>query len=144
MGRRRFSPAKAPPSRASGRSGDDRPALETEEISVSFGGNVAVDRVSFRVGPGELVGLIGTNGAGKSTLNAISGFVPSTGAVRVQGVDVASMPAAARHRVGPVEDSRPLVSIRISRETLQVALARHRSPVVASMLGVPPSLAGER
>ncbi len=141
--------AKAPPSRSERAAAvTTGPALETEEISVSFGGNVAVDRVSFRVEPGELVGLIGTNGAGKSTLlNAISGFVPSTGAVRVQGVDVANMPAAARHRVGlgrGFQAARLYPDLSV-RETLQVALeARHRSPVVASMLGVPPSLAGER
>ena len=71
------------------------PAVSTEDIEVRFGGNVAVNRVSFEVRQGELVGLIGTNGAGKSTLlNAVSGFVPSTGSVFVNGINVTNMAAA--------------------------------------------------
>ena len=80
---------------------DGVPALAATDIRVRFGGNVAVDGVTFSVAPGELVGLIGTNGAGKSTLlNAISGFVPSTGTVEVHGTDITSLDAAGRHRVG--------------------------------------------
>ena len=127
---------------------DGVPALAATDIRVRFGGNVAVDGVTFSVAPGELVGLIGTNGAGKSTLlNAISGFVPSTGTVEVHGTDITSLDAAGRHRVGlgrGFQAARLYPDLSV-RETLQVALeARRRSPFVASMLGVPPSPARER
>ena len=50
------------------------------DLTVRFGGIVAVDDVDFRADAGEVIGLIGTNGAGKSTLlNAIGGYVPSAG-----------------------------------------------------------------
>jgi len=127
---------------------DGVPALAATDIRVRFGGNVAVDGVTFSVAPGELVGLIGTNGAGKSTLlNAISGFVPSTGTVEVHGTDITSLDAAGRHRVGlgrGFQAARLYPDLTV-REGLQVALeARRRSPFVASMLGVPPSPARER
>lgn len=127
---------------------DGVPALAATDIRVRFGGNVAVDGVTFSVAPGQLVGLIGTNGAGKSTLlNAISGFVPSTGTVEVHGTDITSLDAAGRHRVGlgrGFQAARLYPDLTV-REGLQVALeARRRSPFVASMLGVPPSPARER
>ena len=127
---------------------DGVPALAATDIRVRFGGNVAVDGVTFSVAPGELVGLIGTNGAGKSTLlNAISGFVPSTGTVEVHGTDITSLDAAGRHRVGlgrGFQAARLYPDLTV-REGLQVALeARRRSPFVASMLGVPPLPARER
>ncbi len=141
--------AKTPPARGERTALDDGvPALAAKDIRVRFGGNIAVDGVSFAVAPGELVGLIGTNGAGKSTLlNAISGFVPSTGRVDVRGVDVTSMDAAARHRVGlgrGFQAARLYPDLTV-RESLQVALeARQRSPFIASVLGVPPSPGRER
>lgn len=50
-------------------------ALEVEGVSKSFGGVLAVDRISFSVGEGETIGIIGPNGAGKTTLfNLITGF----------------------------------------------------------------------
>ena len=141
--------AKAPPTR-----GVRAPlpvgvaALAASDIEVRFGGNVAVNGVSFEVADGELIGLIGTNGAGKSTLlNAISGFVPSSGTVAVRGIDVTAMDAAGRHRVGlgrGFQAARLYPDLTV-RESLQVALeARQRSPFVASMLGVPPSPSRER
>jgi ABC-type branched-subunit amino acid transport system ATPase component/ABC-type branched-subunit amino acid transport system permease subunit len=115
---------------------------------VRFGGRVALDHVDLRVGPRELVGLIGTNGAGKSTLmNAIGGFVPATGRVEVLGHDVTALPAFRRHRLGlgrTFQAARLYEDLTV-RETVMVALeARERSRVVPSMLHVPPSPLAER
>jgi ABC-type branched-subunit amino acid transport system ATPase component/branched-subunit amino acid ABC-type transport system permease component len=67
-----------------------RPAtLELLDVSVRFGGVVALDGLSIAVRPGEVVGLIGPNGAGKTTcIDAATGFVRSTGEIRLDGVRV--------------------------------------------------------
>jgi branched-chain amino acid transport system ATP-binding protein len=69
--------------------------LEVRELSVRFGGVVALDRVSFTVDAGEVVALIGPNGAGKTTLfNVVTRvYRPSSGAVLVDGQPVSRMPA---------------------------------------------------
>ncbi|WP_236794689.1 ABC transporter ATP-binding protein [Amycolatopsis sp. GM8] len=60
--------------------------LEADNITVRFGGVVAVDDVSLTVGEDEIVGLVGPNGSGKSTfLNAVTGLVRAEGTVRVDG-----------------------------------------------------------
>ncbi len=63
------------------------PLLEAHEVTVRFGGLVAVDAVSAQFRPGELVGIIGPNGAGKTTFfNAISGVTePTSGRLVVRG-----------------------------------------------------------
>ncbi len=63
------------------------PLLEAHEVTVRFGGLVAVDAVSAQFRPGELVGIIGPNGAGKTTFfNAISGVTePTSGRLSVRG-----------------------------------------------------------
>ena len=124
------------------------PALQTQDVSVRFGGNTAVDHVSVHVDRGELVGLIGTNGAGKSTLlNAISGFVPSRGRVFVLGTDVTARRAPARHARGlgrGFQGARIYPGLTV-RESLMVALeARSRSLLVPSMTALPPSPSQER
>ncbi|WP_375458143.1 ATP-binding cassette domain-containing protein [uncultured Enterovirga sp.] len=54
--------------------------LSVSHLRKTFGGLVAVNDLSFRVGPGEIVGLIGPNGAGKSTsFNLITGILPASG-----------------------------------------------------------------
>jgi branched-chain amino acid transport system ATP-binding protein len=69
--------------------------LDVRELSVRFGGVVALDRVSFTVDAGEVVALIGPNGAGKTTLfNVITRvYRPSSGSVLVDGEPVSRMPA---------------------------------------------------
>ena len=69
--------------------------LDVRELSVRFGGVVALDRVSFTVDAGEVVALIGPNGAGKTTLFNVSTRVyrASSGSVLVDGEPVSRMPA---------------------------------------------------
>ena len=63
-------------------SSDRQPLLDARDITVRFGGLTAVDAVSARFMPGELVGIIGPNGAGKTTFfNAISGVRSTHGTV---------------------------------------------------------------
>ena len=123
-------------------------ALSVSDVTVRFGGNLAVDAVSFSVAPGELVGLIGTNGAGKSTLfNAIGGFVPAEGRIEVLGRDITHLGAAGRHRVGLGRgfQAAKLYPDLTVRESLQVALeARQRSLLIASLLGLAASRRAER
>jgi ABC-type branched-subunit amino acid transport system ATPase component len=73
---------------------DEDPALRVDGLTVTFGGVVAVDDVSFDIAPGTAVGLIGPNGAGKSTaLKAIGGEVrPASGAIFFGGVNIAGRP----------------------------------------------------
>ena len=64
--------------------------LAARNVTMRFGGLVAVDNVDFIVHSGEIVGLIGPNGAGKTTtFNMISGVVkPSSGTVHFDGSDI--------------------------------------------------------
>lgn len=67
--------------------------LEVRELTVRFGGVVALDRVSFAVEPGEVVALIGPNGAGKTTLfNVVTRvYRPAAGTVLIDGESIVSM-----------------------------------------------------
>jgi branched-chain amino acid transport system ATP-binding protein len=70
------------------------PILQVQEITKTFGGIIALNRVSFEVGEGEILGIIGPNGSGKtSTVNCITGFVkPSSGRILFRGRDITGKP----------------------------------------------------
>jgi branched-chain amino acid transport system ATP-binding protein len=76
--------------------------LETIDLTIRFGGHVAVDHVSCRFEPGTLTSIVGPNGAGKTTyFNLISGQLPaSDGRVLLDGEDLGRLPAPLRTRKG--------------------------------------------
>jgi len=76
--------------------------LETKDLTIRFGGHVAVDRVSCAFRPGTLTAIVGPNGAGKTTyFNLISGQLrASEGQVLLDGVDLSRMSAPQRTKAG--------------------------------------------
>lgn len=77
------------------------PLLALENVTVRYGGVVAVNEVSMTVPQGRIVGLIGPNGAGKTTLvDALTGFTRYTGAIRFQARSIDGIPAHKRARLG--------------------------------------------
>jgi branched-chain amino acid transport system ATP-binding protein len=76
--------------------------LETEALTVRFGGILANADISISVNEGEILGLIGPNGAGKSTLfNLVAGtYRPTSGRIRFEGRDITRLPPAVRCKLG--------------------------------------------
>ena len=78
------------------------PVLEVENLSRSFGDNLALDGLSFSVEEGEIFGLVGPDGSGKTTcLRLLCGLLePSGGKAMVLGRDVAREPEAVKEQIG--------------------------------------------
>ncbi len=82
-------------------SGGSGPLLEVRNLTVRYGGVVAVDDVTFSVEEGQIVGLIGPNGAGKTTtIDALCGFHEYEGTVALSGQDVAGYSPHRRAALG--------------------------------------------
>ena len=117
---------------ANGAGGHDgnhtNPVLAVDDLTVTFGGVRAVDKTSFEIWPGEIVGVIGPNGAGKTTVfDLISGFTPlKSGAVALNGRDVTGASSAERASLGlgrSFQDARLFPELTVT-ETLSIALER--------------------
>ena len=78
------------------------PILEVREISKSYRGRTVVDRVSFAVESGEIIGLLGKNGAGKTTTFRMTiGMIPADeGSITFLGHDITHWPMYRRARLG--------------------------------------------
>ena len=97
---------------------DDSRGISVESVTRWYGSTLAVDNVSFRVRPGEIVGFLGPNGAGKSTLlKMISTWLPpNAGRITVGGHDVAEAPLAVRRTLGYLPEHNALYEImRVDR-----------------------------
>jgi ABC-2 type transport system ATP-binding protein len=91
--------------------------IEAQNLSRRYGDFTAVDRVSFSVNEGEIVGILGPNGAGKTTtLRMITGFLPpSGGRVTVYGRDLFAEPGRARRDIGYLPENVALYpELRVS------------------------------
>ncbi len=84
--------------------------IEVSHLTKRYTGHTAVSDISFTVGRGEIVGLLGSNGAGKSTtMRILSCFLPATsGTVRVAGFDVFREADEVRRRIGYMPENNPL------------------------------------
>lgn len=99
---RRSSPQSSRPQSKQGPPTHAETVIAVNDLSRRFGDFIAVKRLSFSVGRGEVFGLLGANGAGKTTtFRMLCGLLPaSAGQLRVAGVDLRTAPAVARARIG--------------------------------------------
>jgi branched-chain amino acid transport system ATP-binding protein len=132
------------------------PLLRVDNMTVRFGGLVAVNDVSFAVDEGELLGIIGPNGAGKTTsFNAVAGAVrPTSGTIRIGDQLISGRPPERVARMGV---ARTFQSVRLFRAmtvaenvTLAastvcptMAAAARRAAEVAELLGMEALQAAE-
>jgi branched-chain amino acid transport system ATP-binding protein len=123
------------------------PILRIRDVSVRFGGIVALDSVSFDVGAGEICGLIGPNGAGKTTLfNCLSGlYAPTKGEIlfRSESLLGAAPDDIARLGIGRTFQNLALFHSLSARQNVLVgAHTRRRTGFVSDTLRL-PSVRGE-
>ncbi len=95
--------------------------IETDQLTRCYGSLTAVDALSIRVEPGQVLGLLGPNGAGKSTaMRMIAGFLsPTSGSARVCGHDVVREPLKAKRALGYLPEGAPSYGEMTVREFLQ-------------------------
>jgi branched-chain amino acid transport system ATP-binding protein len=123
--------------------------LVVRDLTVEFGGLLALDRVSLSADYGETIGVIGPNGAGKTTLfNVISGFVrPRSGVITYGGV---ALGTGRPHNLNRVGIARTLQGIGLCKgltvleNVMLGAQARRRSDIGSAFLGIWRSSREER
>jgi ABC-2 type transport system ATP-binding protein len=84
--------------------------IKVEHLTRYYGGNAAVNGVSFELKRGEVLGFLGPNGAGKSTtMQVITGnLAPSAGRISINGIDLLDQPRAAKLSLGYLPEQPPL------------------------------------
>ena len=127
----------------------DDAVLETDSVSIRFGGVQALSDVSLKIGRGEIVGILGPNGAGKTTLfNCVSGFyAPNRGRVRLFGEDVTDLKPEERAQRGLGRTFQQVGLVRSFTVLENLVVAQHasvRSSGLASIVGAPSALREER
>ncbi len=130
--------------RAEGPTGSTAPrnALTADNITIKFGGLVAVDNVSFTIPEGGIVSLIGPNGAGKTTFfNVLTGlYQPTSGRVRLFDRDITGL---APHKIAAMGMARTFQNIRLfnlmtATENVMVAMHPHlKSGITSTVFGLP-------
>ncbi|MBN1238944.1 MAG: ABC transporter ATP-binding protein, partial [Gammaproteobacteria bacterium] len=106
--------------------------IDCQGLTKQYGRLVAVDDLSFRVSPGEVLGFLGPNGAGKTTtMRIVAGFLPATsGRATVCGYDVETQGIEAKKRIGYLPEGAPSYPEMTPRGFLEF---------VAEARGIPPA-----
>ena len=121
--------------------------IEVENLTKRYAGHAAVDRITFTVQRGEIVGLLGPNGAGKSTtMRILACYLPATfGTARVAGFDVFTQADEVRRRIGYMPENNPLhldmrvreyLKFRARLKGLGVRRSRERAELVMQQCGL--------
>ncbi len=97
--------------------------IEVTDLTKYYGTKLALDRVSFSVRKGEVLGFLGPNGAGKSTaMKIITCFLsPTEGSVKVDGLDVVENSLEVRKRIGYLPENPPLYTDMTVKNYLEFA-----------------------
>jgi branched-chain amino acid transport system ATP-binding protein len=125
------------------------PILEVDNVTLRFGGVVALNQVDFTLYEGEILGLIGPNGAGKTTcFNAMTGvYRPTDGEIRFLGERISGR---QRHKITKMGLARTFQNIRLfpemtAMENVQIGLDAHnRTSVPGALLRLPRHWKEER
>jgi branched-chain amino acid transport system ATP-binding protein len=123
--------------------------LEVDDVTLRFGGVVALNQVSFSLRKGEIFGLIGPNGAGKTTcFNAMTGvYRPTSGAIRFQGESIVGK---KKHEITRGGIARTFQNVRLFPEMTALenvmvgADAHHKTSVVSALFRLPRHWREER
>ncbi len=123
--------------------------LEAQNISVQFGGLLAVNNVTFNIPNKSIVSLIGPNGAGKTTFfNVLTGlYKPSAGKIVYSGREITDLPP---HKIAEIGIARTFQNIRLfglmtAQENLLVAMHSHlKSGITSTILRTPKQRKEER
>jgi ABC-2 type transport system ATP-binding protein len=111
-------------------------SIKVQEITKLYGTQKALDKVSFEIAPGEVVGLLGPNGAGKSTImKIITCFIPPTsGSASVCNFDIFEQSIEIRKKVGYLPENNPLYMDLYVKEFLEFIAGIYYHSGVSSAL----------
>ncbi len=104
--------------------------IRVEALTRTYGDLTAVDRVSFEIGRGEIVGLLGHNGAGKTTiLKMLTGYLePTGGSIEIDGLDINAGREEVQERIGYLPENDPLYPEMVVIDYLDYAASLHGVP----------------
>jgi ABC-2 type transport system ATP-binding protein len=112
--------------------------IQVDGLTKYYGARAAIRDLSFRISSGEVVGFLGLNGAGKTTTLKILAAVllPSSGTVRIDGMDVAQAPRSLKQRIGYLPEEAPLYDEMTVGEYLRYVAELHGVPAARASKAV--------
>ncbi|MCH7538559.1 MAG: ATP-binding cassette domain-containing protein [Proteobacteria bacterium] len=104
--------------------------IRVESLTRTYGDLTAVDQVSFEIGTGEIVGLLGHNGAGKTTImKMLTGYLePTGGCIEINGLDISTKRATVQRQIGYLPENDPLYYEMTVIDYLDYAATLHGVP----------------